>query len=286
MIGNTCPLRKPGSCYRNALEWGVSEFLDYPAVQAGLAPLFVALVVAFALARTRFAWLAILASYAAMIALTTGFAFSPLTAARKTVLVGLLLPLVGVAADLLPRPSRLIAPAFAIVAAALSVWVFVSVLQQRETLDAILLGGGIALFVAALVAMMLRLANDGLRGGAAGLGLGLATGVAGVLSASVGYLIAGIAIAASAGALLIAQVVLKRKLAPRFTGALAIGVLTALFASGTLMLAELRWYALPLFLLVPAAASLPVPERAPLATRAAILAACALLGAAFPILAA
>ena len=264
----------------------MTEFLYYPAVQAGLAPLVVALIMGLALARTRFAWLAIVAGYATMIALTTGFAFSPLTAARKTVLVGLLLPLVGVAADLLPRPSRLIAPAFAIVAGALSVWVFVSVLQQRETMDAILVGMGIALFVAALVAMMLRLANDGLRGGAAGLGLGLATGVAGVLSASIGYLIAGIAIAASAGALLIAQVVLKRKLAPRYTGALAIGVLTALFASGTLMLAELRWYALPLFLLVPAAASLPVPERAPLAARAAMLAACALIGAAFPILAA
>jgi hypothetical protein len=202
-----------------------------------------------------------------MIALTTGFGFSPLAAARKTMLVGLLLPLAG-AVDML-RPS--VVPAFAVAAGALSVWVFFSVLQRQTTRSSH--GQGIALFVAAFVAMMLRLANDGLRGGAAGLGLGLATGIAGVLSASIGYLIAGVAIAASAGALLIAQVVLSRKIAPRFTGALAIGVLTALFASGTLMLAELHWYALPLFLLVPAAASLPVPDALRWRPRA-MLAAC------------
>jgi hypothetical protein len=264
----------------------VTEFLNHPAVQGGVAPLAVALIVAFALARTRFPWLAILAGYATMIALTTGFAFSPLTVARKTVLLGLLLPLAGVVADLLPRPTRTIALTLAAVAGALSVWVFLSILQQRDAMNAILVGGGVALFVTVLAAMVLRLSNDGLRGSAAGLGLGLATGIAGVLSASIGYLIAGVAIAACSGALLLAQVVLSRKLAPGFTGMLPVGVLTALFASGTLLLAELRWYVLPLLLLVPAAALLPVPERAPLIGRAAIVSAYALVAAAIPVLAA
>lgn len=264
----------------------MTEFLDHPAVQAAVAPLLVALIAAIALARTRFAWLAILAGYATMVALSTGFSFSPLTVARKTVLLGLAMPLVGVVADLLPRPTRATARTLALAAAALSVWVFLSVLKQRDAWDAIATGGGIASFVAALVAMVLRLRHDGLRGGAAGLGLGLATGIAGVLSASIGYLIAGVAIAASAGALLLMQVVLSRKLAPGFTGTLPMGVLTALFASGTLLLAELRWYVLPLLLLVPAAASMPVPERAPWIVRAAILAAYALVAAAIPILAA
>jgi hypothetical protein len=39
------------------------ELADHPAVQGGVAPLVVALVVALALARTRFAWLAIVAGY-------------------------------------------------------------------------------------------------------------------------------------------------------------------------------------------------------------------------------
>jgi hypothetical protein len=264
----------------------VTEFFDHPDLQGGVAPLVVALIVAFALARTRFSWLAIVAGYATMIALSTGFSFSPLTVARKTMLLGLLVPLVGIAADVVPRPSRAIAPALAVAAGALSIWVFQSILQQREAMNAFAVGGGIALFVAVLVAATLRLRDDGLRGGAVGLGLGLATGIAGVLSASIGYLVAGVAIAAAAGALLLVQVVLSRQLTPRFTGALPIGLLTALFACGTLLLAQLPWYALPLLLAVPAAVTLPVPERSPLIVRAAILAAYALIAAALPILAA
>ena len=67
---------------------------------------------------------------------------------------------------------------------------------------------------------------------------------------------------------------------------LPIGLLTALFAAGALMLAELPWYALPLLLLVPLAVSLRVPERAPIIVRAGMLAAYALVAAALPILAA
>jgi hypothetical protein len=251
-----------------------------------VAPLAVALVVALALARTRFAWLAIFAGYATMVGLSTGFAFSPLTVARKTILLGLLAPLVGIAIDLGPRASRVSVAALALVAGAASVWVFLSILEQREAMNALAAGGGIALFVAALVAMTLRLHDEGLRGGAAGLGLGLATGIAGVLSASVGYLIAGIAIAAGSGALLLVQVALSRRIAPGITGMLSIGLLAALFAAGTLMLAQLPWYALPLLLLVPLAVTLPIPGRSPLIVRTSVLAAYALVAAAFPILAA
>ena len=181
---------------------------------------------------------------------------------------------------------RAIAPALAVAAGALSLWVFLSILTQREATDAIVVGGGVALFVALLVGATLTLRDDGLRCGAVGLGLGLATGIAGMLSASIGYLVAGAAVAAAAGALLLVQVVLSRKLAPGFLGALPLGLLPALFATGSLLLAELRWYALPLLLLIPAAASLPAPERAPTIVRAAVLAAYALAAAVLPILAA
>ena len=260
--------------------------LEHPAVQGGAAPLVVALVVAAIFARTRFAWLAIVAAYAMMVALTTGFSFSPLTVARKTVLVGLIVPIVGLALDLLPRAPKAFAPAMAIAAGAVSVWIFMSILVQRAAATAIGIGGGIALFVAVLVALMLRLRDDGLRAGAAGLGLGLATGIAGVLSASIGYLLAGISIAAGAGALLLMQVLLSRRLTPGFLGTLTCGLLTALFAAGALLLASLPWYALPLLLLIPAAVLLPAPSRGPVILPAAVLAAYALAAAAFPILAA
>ncbi len=145
---------------------------------------------------------------------------------------------------------------------------------------------GIAAFAAALTIMVLALRDDGVRAGAAGLGLGVATGVAAVLSASIGFLLAGIALAAASGALLLVQVLFSRNLPAGFTGGLPIALYAALFSVGTLMLAELPWYGLLLLLLVPAAAMLPLGARLPIIARAALLAFCALVAAAFPITAA
>ena len=264
----------------------MQELFEHPIALDSFLPLLVALIVAAALCRTRHAWLAIAAGYAAMVAITTGFSFTPPSAARKLMGVVLLSPLVGFIVDFIPRPSRAIAPILAVVAGGASTWVFVSVLSQREGMGGYAAGAGIALFVAALVYAVVRQRDDGLRIGAAGLGLGAATGLVGFLSASVGFLLSGAAVAESAAAMLLVQVLLSRSLAAGYTGALPIGVATALFAVGTLLLAELKWYVLPLLLLVPAAVALPVPERAPRVVRAALLAGYALVAAAIPILAA
>ena len=258
----------------------MADWLAHPAVQGGLAPLLVALAVAALLSRTTFAWLAILAGYLTMVALSTGFNLTPLTASRKLMLMVVAAALAGAAVDRKSSASRALGAGLAIAAGVLSVWVFASVLAQREGVARYGTAAGIALFVASLIALTLRLRSDGLRAGAAGLGLGLATGVAAVLSASIGFLLAGVSIAAAAGALLLVQVLFARDVAAGFTGALTIGVATALFACGALLLAELPWYALPLLLLVPIATALPVPERLPRIGRAALLAGYALLAAA------
>ena len=262
------------------------ELLNHPAVQGGVAPLVVALVIATLLARTRLAWLAIVGGYATTIALTTGFQFSPLTASRKILLVGLIVPVIGVAADLMPRPSRAIAVVFALAAGLVSIWAFASVLRQQEGFALYVAAAGISVYGFLLTGLVLALRDDGLRTGAAGLGLGLATGVAAFLSASIGFLLAGVAVAAAAGALLLVQVIFSRNIAARFTGALSIAILASLFAAGGLMLAQLPWYALPLLLLVPFAAMLPASERLPPIVRAALLVFYALVAAVFPIAAA
>jgi len=262
------------------------DFLNHPLYQGGVAPFAVALVVALTFARTRFAWLAIILAYATMTALDTGFSLFPPTVARKTMMVGLLSPLVGIVADTYPRWSGKISVALVAIAGLLSIWVFLTVLQNRDGANAIVAGLGMAAFVAALIAAVLRLRDDGLRCGAAGLGLGLAVGIGGILSASIGALIEGTAIAAACGAMLVVQVMMSRSLAAGFAGALPIGVLTALIAAGTHQLALLPWYALPLMILIPLAVSLPAPSRGPLVARAAILTGYALAAAAIPIAAA
>ncbi len=262
------------------------EFLDHPAFQAVLASFAVALIAAAMLRDTRFTWLAIFVGYATVIALTSGFTFIPLTVARKIILLGLLAPFVGVAADLLPRSGRTKTAVLCAASGLAAVWVFISVLVQREAAGAYAAAAGIVLFVAALVAMVLSLRADGLRTGAAGLGLGIATGVSAVLSASVGFLLAGMALAASAGAALLVREFLRRELPAGYTGALPIGLLAALFATGSATLALLPWFALPLLLLVPAVVRLPIPTQGPAIVRSAVLSLYALAAASCTIIAA
>jgi hypothetical protein len=266
----------------------VTEFFDSnPAMQAafqgGIAPFAVALIVAGALARTRFAWLAIVAAYATQVALSTGFGFTPMSASRKILLLCLAAPVVGIAAYALEARGRSIAYALAALAGLAAIWVFITVLQQREGASAWMTGIGIVIFAAALVALMLSLRADPLRAAAAGVGLGLATGIVALMSASVGFMTSGISVAAGAGALLLVNAFRREAPPPGFLGTLTIGVMIALFAEGALMLAKLPWYALAALLLVPLAVHLPVRDSAPPIARAAILFAYALVAALVPI---
>lgn len=61
----------------------MQTLLDDPMVQSGLAPFLVALVVAFALAGTRLAWLAVVAGVATTLAMSAGISFSPLSMAVR-----------------------------------------------------------------------------------------------------------------------------------------------------------------------------------------------------------
>ncbi len=68
----------------------IDTLLNHPAVQAGVAPFVVALMVAASLQRSRLLGLAIGAALVTVIALTIGFSFESLTSMRKMVLAGLI----------------------------------------------------------------------------------------------------------------------------------------------------------------------------------------------------
>ena len=232
----------------------MDDLLQHPAVQAGVAPLLVGLVVAAALWRTRFAWFALVAAYATAVMLSTGLALQPLTAGRKVTLAVLVAPFIGAAVDAWPRPPRWLWAALPLACGLLTWWVFASLLAQREGSDRVLVSLGLLLFVAALAALILRLRDDGVAGAAAGVAGALAVGVAALLSASIGYFVGGIAMAAGAGALLALQFVLNRAQTPGHTGTLPLALALGLFATASVLLAQLPWFVLPLLALVPWAA--------------------------------
>lgn len=241
----------------------VEELLNHPAVQGGVAPFIVGLAVAGVLAPLRAGGLAAGAGFLTAVFLISGFQFSPLTATRKLILLGMLAPVIGLVADLAFKPTRATGPVLGAIFGAASIWVFVSVLKQKPVSEAALMGGAIALLTAWLVAATYSLRDQPVRLGAAGVVLGVGVGVAAVLSASASFGQYAMALGAGAGGYLLIQMVLGRVQAGGAAFALAIGVTGGLLAGASFLLAQLPWIALPLLALIPLAAHAPLPDRAP-----------------------
>ena len=241
----------------------MQQLLEHPAVQAGLAPFVVAFVVAVLLRLFKLGGLAIAAGFATVVLLTAGFEFNPLSTTRKIILIGLLAPLVGMVIDFLAKPGRSIEWAMALACGAITIWVFIAVLKQKEGAAMWILGGGSALFVAWLSGFSLALRTDPARAGAMALSLGLGVGVAAVLGASASFGQYGIALAAAAGAFLLVLVLFRTETVAGATLALPAALTAGLLAAGTLVLASMPWASLALLGLVPLAVRLPIPAKAP-----------------------
>jgi hypothetical protein len=243
----------------------VNDLLNHPAIQSGVAPFVVALIVALLLGRIRLGGLCIVAAFATTVFFVAGFDFIPLTATRKLILLGLAAPVVGMVADFAFKPTKFGAMVLAFAGGAGALWAFWPVLVQKEAAQAWLLGGTAVASVAWLIGFsQMHLSSDGVRAGAAGLGLGLGAGIAAILGASASYGQYGIALGAGAGAFLLPQMITGRETEAGATYMLTVALIAGLIAAGTMVLADLRWYSVLVLALVPVAATLPVPEKAPL----------------------
>ncbi len=252
----------------------MDAFLSHPAVQGGIAPFLAGLIVVAILARARLAGLAVATGFAVAVALVDGLGFTPLTATRKLVLLGLLAPAVGIFIGfIVGQAGRSVAVLVALACGALSPWVFWSVLRQQAPATALALGLGTAVWVAWLVASTMNLAQQPVRAGAASVTLGLATGISAILVASAKLGLYGISLAAGAGAFLLWQMATGRKIAAGATLMLSIAVAAGLLAAAAMILAQLPWYALIPIALIPLAARLPAAERLPVFVQACVVSA-------------
>jgi hypothetical protein len=243
----------------------VNDILNHPAVQGVAAPFVAALIVALVLGHVRLAGLAVVAAFATAVFFVAGFTFTPLTATRKIILLALAAPIAGMLADFAFKPTKIGALVLALAGGAGALWAFWPVLAQKEAAQAWLLGGTAVASVAWLIGFsQMYLSDNGIRAGAAGLGLGLGTGIAAILGASASYGLYGIALGAGAGAFLLPQMIAGKKTEAGATFMLTAALTAGLIAAGAMVLAELRWYSVLVLALVPVAATLPVPEKAPL----------------------
>lgn len=259
----------------------MNELLNHPAVQGGIAPFVVALIVVLLLGRVRLAGLAVVAAFCTAVYLISGFGFTPLTATRKIVLLALAAPVIGILVDFAFEPTRLGTALLALAAGLATLWVFWPVLQQQDLKIALLMGGGTAVCVAWLVGLSLAaLGAHPVRAGAAGLGLGFGVGMSAVLGASALYGQYGISLGVAAGAFLLPQMLGGKRLDAGATFMLPLALTAGLLASATLILAQLPWYSLLALAFIPLAARLPAPENSPLWIQAVAVSACTLAVAA------
>lgn len=241
----------------------MQEILNHPAVQGGVAPFIVGLIVAALFAPVRLAGLAALAGFAVTVYLVGAFNFVPLTATRKIVLVSLVAAIVGVGVDLAFKPTRASGAVLGLLFGAAAIWVFWSVLAQKPTNEMLIRGGGVAALVAWMVAVFHALGDKPVRAGAAGLCLGLGVGMAAILAASASFGQYGMAVGAACGGFLLVQMIRGKIIAAGATLTVTAGVSLGLIASGAMMLAELPWLTLPVLALVPLAALIALPRRLP-----------------------
>ncbi len=256
----------------------MDELLNHPAVQAGLAPFVVALVTAGLLQRLRLSGLAIVAGFAVMVYLVSGFTFEPLTATRKLIWL-------GIASGLLAIPlsfanGRLWRPALTVLAAAAAVWMSVRILQQQAVFEGLQWGIGCALYVGWLVFWMDDLESSPVRAASAAMALGLGTGAAAVVGASALLGQYGLALGVAASACLLIMFVTNRHLSSGRMFTLPLALTTGLIGCLAVLTAQLPWYALPVLGAIPLAARLPVSTKLDVRLQSVQLSVCTLACAA------
>ena len=266
----TDPAYIPGSTAR-LREHDLEQFLNHPAVQAGAAPFIAAFVVALALHRLRLGGLAVVTAFATAVWLISDFNFTPLTATRKIILLGLCSAVVGVLVDFAFKPTRIGAGLLAIAGGLAALWVFYPVLSQKDLAQAMLPGAVAVLLSGWLVgSMAFLLAERPVQTASAGLMLGIGAGALAILGASASFGQYGIALGAGAGAFLLVLMLTGRAHVAGAVFALPAALISALLVAGTMILAQLPWFAAAILGLVPLAVRMPGPDRSPVWLQAVV----------------
>lgn len=260
------------------------EWLNNPIVYSGIASFFAALFVAKLFSYIRLSGLAVIAAFCATVYFIADFNFESLTIINKIILAGLVSAAIAPLLDLISSHTRLIRYVIILACSSVVIWVFWSVLQRKEWMELFILSVGLVSYIVLLGILLDRFAAAPIRASASCMGLGVSIGVSTLLSASALLGQMGFAIALAGGAYLLLQFFGNRVLPCGRALTLPLTVLCGLIAPAAMVLAKLPWYCLPLFLLVPVFAHIPMPGSWSLRWQVVLLSLLTLMSAAIPVL--
>jgi hypothetical protein len=255
----------------------INELLGNPAVQGALVPFVVALIAAGLLRSTRLTGLAVALGVCCTVYLTIGWSFESMSATRKLSILVLVTALLVLLIEWFQPPRRLLLQAvLALLAGLGGLWMTFGVVRQMES-GALLAGVAVVVFVAGLVFSSAAASRDNVRASAGMLMLGLGAGGFGLLGASAVLALFGIAAGASAGALLLTQMVRGQASPSGWTLVLPASVVAALVPVMASLTGGVRWFLLLPLLAVPWCARLVPTDKFPVWLEALLASALALI---------
>ena len=241
----------------------MTDFLSNPAVQAGVLPFIVALILAYALCGTRYLALAVVSGLVVVLTLTIGFSPEPFTSVKKMIIATLgatALAVIFEAAGM--RALRAVVGALAVTAGSAAAWALLRVLQQMESQEAwAVAGAAFTLTFATAASACASGASSSLRAAVTGACLGWGSGVLALLGASALLAQLGLALGSASAAVALVQMIRGREAPLGWTVVVPVEVAAPIIGVLASATGELRWYCLialpfaPLFArLVPVAA--------------------------------
>jgi len=233
----------------------VGELLGNPWFQGGLGPLLAGIAAALVFYPMRLSGLAAAFGFFAAVYLS-----GQLELEKKLLLLSIAAALLGALVDLAFRPTRKAGLVLGIAFGIATCWIFITVIGGMPPKRLALYAAGMGALVAATVAFSVLSHDEPPRAAAAGIGLGLATGVLAFLGGAKSLALWSFGLAAGAAGFLAVALILVRGMVAGASLTLSVGVIGAALGAAVTLQRGLLWYHAALLALVPLAVRLPVPQ--------------------------
>jgi len=250
-----------------------TTLFDHPAIQSGVAPFVIALIVAGIFYRFKaLAGLAIVSGFVVSVLLSSGISLEPLTSTRKITLLVLIAPILGLLLSSVSYSrlySKIWLNVFYTLGALAMLWVVWPVLS-RHPVDMLIPVAGYLIYAAWMVGVFFRLSEaTAVAAGTAATASGFGVGLTALIGASALLGQMGLSLGAAGAAYLFIQLFFKRGSQPGdlqdgeagFTVTLTSGFMAALILPAAVVYAKVPWIVLPLIAIVPLVAFYPFEDE-------------------------
>ena len=241
----------------------MDELLANPAIQGGIAPFFVALVIAGLFYRINIlAGLAIVAGFITTVSLTTGISFEPLSSTRKITLLVMIIPFLAIALQLIDKYNDFTIRVFHVFASAAVLWVLWPVISNNPSIEMLFLTLSYIVYAAWMMKVFMRMSEQpAIVTSTAVTGVGIAIGGSAMIGASALLGQLGLALAAAGGAFLLVQLIKKSDEDSGLTLTMTSAMIAALVLPAAIEYAQVPWVVLPIVAIIPLLAFYPFEDE-------------------------